>query len=89
MMHYTNDPPVYPPTTGEEPIASPAPVYPIPVWGTPEAAPTETVSVVGLPGTGAGDTTDDYSFGLDWQVAGVLLVLLGIAAVALLYRRRK
>ncbi len=86
MLYVLNDPPVYPPTTGEEPIASPGPQYPIPVWGTPEAAPTSTATILEFPNTGAGD--ESYSVGLNWQVGAVLIVLLAVAADALLWRRR-
>ena len=73
-----NDPPVYPPATDEEPIASPTTVYviPSPVWYD---------SVEELPNTGTGDSID-VGFGGSWVVVIVALVIVG-GAVALVRRR--
>lgn len=69
------------------PAASPAPTYPIPVWGTPEAVPTEPVAIVGLPQTGFGDAFSDPGPG--WPTVLALVVLALVAAAAIYHARKR
>ena len=88
MLYVLNDPPVYPPTTGEEPAASPGPVYPIPVWATPEASPTSTATIIEFPNTGSGDAFDVGGHSIGWGVVAVVLAVIIIAGYLTYARRR-
>jgi hypothetical protein len=74
-------------TLNDGPIASPAPTYPIPVWGTPEASPTDPVAVLELPATGFGDSLNDP--GIGWPSVIAVVLCVAIVAGYLWYARRQ